>query len=462
MTQNEALAVLKTGANVFLTGEPGSGKTHTLRAYIRYLRNANIDVAVTASTGIAATHIGGVTIHSWSGIGIKKVVSDYDLDRIAANERVAKRIARTAVLVIDEISMLDAPTLASIDRVCQAIKQQTAPFGGLQVIFVGDFFQLPPVTRGQEESQFAFASVAWTAAHPLICYLAEQHRQEDSVFLDILSALRTNSITPEHCAQLDSRCDLGFDEGEAALTKLFSHNVDVDRMNQTELDKIEGDAKRFPMAHQGKEYLVATLKRGCLSPDLLQLKKGAVVMFTKNSPKGMFVNGTLGEVVGFDSSSRYPIIKTRVGRDVTAEPMDWTIQDNDKILARISQIPLRLAWAMTVHKSQGMSLDAAYIDLRSAFVAGQGYVALSRVRTLQGLYLAGYNSQALTVHPEVLSRDEDWRRESREVGSAFAKISPRELQTMHSNLIRAAGGKAGSSLTKKRQREGQPVRTSAM
>src|SRR5687768_4164635 len=150
MTQHQALDILKTGANVFLTGEPGSGKTHTIRQYIAYLKEAGVDMAVTASTGIAATHIGGFTIHSWSGIGIKKTLSPYDVDRLATNERLVKRIARTRVLIIDEVSMLDAGVLESVNTVCQAIKQSEEPFGGMQVVLVGDFFQLPPVSREGE------------------------------------------------------------------------------------------------------------------------------------------------------------------------------------------------------------------------------------------------------------------------------------------------------------------------
>src|SRR3990167_10648074 len=175
MTQDEALAILKTGLNVFLTGEPGSGKKHTINRYVEWLRERGIEPAVTASTGIAATHINGMTIHSWSGIGIKRDVSDYDIEVIQSREKTAKRIVGTKVLIVDEISMLDAATLESVDRVLRTLRRKPLmpeePFGGLQVIFVGDFFQLPPVTRRsrgeggsvskKEEAKFAFESHAW-------------------------------------------------------------------------------------------------------------------------------------------------------------------------------------------------------------------------------------------------------------------------------------------------------------
>ncbi len=440
MTQEEALNILKTGANVFLTGEPGSGKTHTINEYVAYLKAKHVAVAVTASTGIAATHIGGMTIHSWSGIGITKNISDYDADRISNTERIAKRMKKARVLIIDEISMLDGNTLASIDKVCRAVFGKAEAFGGLQIIFVGDFFQLPPISRvGDASSEFAFVSSAWAAARPVTCYLSEQHRQADGEFLELLSAIRANAITKEHRATLDNRNNILDDEGLHDITKLYSHNADVDAMNSYELAKLEHAPKTFHMKSTGPKNIVAQLQKGCLSPKELVLKEAAVVMFTKNSQAQGFVNGTLGEVTGFDGFTKYPIVQTKDGREITVEPMDWMIEDNGVAVARISQIPLRLAWAMTVHKSQGMSLDAAFVDLRSAFVEGQGYVALSRVRTLEGLFLAGYNERALTVHPSVLAYDELFRRSSESVASEFAALPETDIRHMHSNFLKVAG-----------------------
>lgn len=441
MTQKEALDILKTGANVFLTGEPGSGKTFVTNAYVRYLKQAGIEVAVTASTGIAATHLGGMTIHSWSGIGIKKFLSGWDLDRITTTERIAKRVERTKVLVIDEISMLDGATLECVDRVCQAIRRKPEPFGGMQVVFVGDFFQLPPIAREDEPPPvFAFAGAAWQAAQPMVCYLSEQYRQEDETFLAILAALRRNMISSDHRAHLEKRRHANAQSLAEDIPKLFSHNADVDRINSVALERIPGVAQGYEMESSGRKALVEQLKRGCLSPEKLFLKKGAVVMFTKNSPTGAFVNGTLGTVLDFDDTINYPIVKTRKGKTVETEPMDWTITERDRTLAKISQIPLRLAWAMTVHKSQGMSLDAAFIDLQSAFVPGQGYVALSRVRTLSGLYLSGWNETALTVHPDALASDEAFREQSAELQKAFANLPLGELTQTHHDFVTACGG----------------------
>ena len=176
MTQKEALSFLKIGANVFLTGEPGSGKTHTINEYVKYLRAHGIEPAITASTGIASTHIGGMTIHAWSGIGIKKFLSENDLDELCQRERLVSRVSKTKVLIIDEISMLDAQTLTAVDMACKALRRREEPFGGMQVVFVGDFFQLPPVNRtGQDVSVFAYLAPVWQEAEPivwsLICYV---------------------------------------------------------------------------------------------------------------------------------------------------------------------------------------------------------------------------------------------------------------------------------------------------
>ena len=441
MLQKEAIDILKTGASVFLTGEPGSGKTHVIREYIKYLQSAKINVAVTASTGIAATHLAGVTINSWSGIGIKKILSKNDLEYIVSNEYLVKRIIKTKVLIIDEVSMLDGSTLDSIERVCRAIKQSELPFGGMQTVLVGDFFQLPPVARqGEPPAKFAFDGQAYLKGKFLVCYLHEQFRQSDQDFLNVLSAVRKNAVTDEHLAHLDRRCvELDYEEA-TQLTRLYSHNLDVDSVNSEALKKIPGEAKIFKMETSGRSMLVEQIKRGCLSPETLVLKKSAVVMFTKNSPKGLFVNGTLCRVMEFNSFSGMPVVKTKEGKIIETEKMDWAIDDNGRVLARVSQIPLRLAWALTVHKSQGMSLDAAYIDLRSAFVAGQGYVALSRVRTLQGLFLCGYNKQALLVHPEVLLKDVDFRAQSEALSHEFSKLSADELEKMHRNYLHAIGG----------------------
>ncbi|MEK7554080.1 MAG: helix-turn-helix domain-containing protein [Patescibacteria group bacterium] len=447
MTQGEALTILKTGANVYLTGEPGSGKTHTINEFIGWLRASGIEPSVTAATGIAATHVGGMTLHSWSGIGIAEHLSRADVDRIASKEHVAKRISKAKVLIIEEISMLSATTFEMVDKVCREIRRSDKPFGGLTVILVGDFFQLPPVSRNKEV-KFAYTSPTWRELNLITCYLTEQYRQDDSDFLNVLSAIRSGEVEEMHHERLMTRSVVQEDLPPDA-PKLFSHNADVDRINADELAKLNGHAKKFHMSSKGKDSLVEGLKRGCLSPEVLELKEGAAVMFTKNSsPQGRFVNGTLGVVKGWGADG-LPIVKTKNGQKVFTEPMEWQLEEQGKVRASISQIPLRLAYAMTVHKSQGMSMDAAIMDLSKAFEYGQGYVALSRVRRLSGVYLTGLNQRALEVHPEILEKDRNFRAASEAARSTFAEMRKPEVEDMQKKFVKAMGGAIVESSTQK-------------
>jgi len=447
MTQEEALSILKLGVNVFLTGEPGSGKTHTINRYIQWLRERGVEPSVTASTGIAATHVGGMTIHSWSGIGIKKSLNDWDVEQISAREKTARRIIEAKVLIVDEISMLDAKTLASVDKVLRTLRRRTLmpeePFGGLQVIFVGDFFQLPPVSRG-EDVQFAFDSDAWREANPVICYLSEQHRQEDGKFLELLGAVRRGTVDSTHHEMLRSRMKK---ELKVGATRLHTHNAEADEINDESLAKVEGKTHVFHMTSHGARALVETLKQNCLSPETLTLKEGARVMFTRNNFDEGYVNGTLGEVVAFATNGN-PIVKTKAGQRIEAVQGEWSITDGPKILAQVKQIPLRLAWAITVHKSQGMSLDAAVIDLSRAFEFGQGYVALSRVRTLEGLFLEGFNDRALMLHPTITRQDAIFHAKSDAAQKRISTIPDDEKEVLEKNFLRAIGAREPAPIVK--------------
>ena len=447
MTQQQALAILKTGANVFLTGEPGAGKTHAINEYVGYLRRHGIQPAITASTGIAATHISGMTIHSWSGIGIRTKLDRYDLDRIASTERVVRRIENASVLIIDEISMLSAGTLSMVDAICRDVRRSPeAAFGGLQTIFVGDFFQLPPVTENRDDpsDQFAYQSQAWVVADPAVCYLTEQYRQDDEDFLTLLKAIRSNRYGAEHERHIVARKKT-LAEVADTIPRFFPHNAQVDKVNEEMLGKIEGKPKTFTMSATGPAALVESLKKGCLSPENLLLKTGAAVMFTKNNPKSGFVNGTLGIVKDFNSATNLPIVKMRNGRAIEVEPVDWSVQENGRVRAKITQLPLRLAWAITVHKSQGMSLDEAAMDLSAVFEYGQGYVALSRVRRLSGLHIFGWNERTFQVHPEILASDSDFRAASSVAETALSSMSSAELQRFHDDFAARCGGRAESA-----------------
>jgi len=450
MKQTEALRILQTGVNVFLTGEPGSGKTHTVNAYIEWLRSHAIEPAITASTGIAATHIHGMTIHSWSGIGIKDALSAVDLDAITSKEHVVKRIKKTSVLIIDEVSMLSANVLSMVDTVCREVRKKPEPFGGLQVVLVGDFFQLPPIAkRGGEPVAFAFQSDVWTKLNPLVCYLGEQHRHEDSKFHNVLASIRAQDVDPSTISTILSRETEGHELDED-IPRLFTHNVDVDRINEEKLGRLSTSSKVFHMEVSGAPPLIEALKRGCLSPERLVLKEGAVVMGTKNNPALGLLNGTLGVVIGFEKGTNFPIIERHDGVTITVSPAEWAVEEGGKARAKVSQIPLRLAWAITIHKSQGMSMDSAAIDLSRAFEYGQGYVALSRVRTLSGLHILGWSEQALLVHPLVAGSDEDQRAQSAVARETFDRLHDSgERDLLEERFIKASGGTIANVVVRK-------------
>ncbi|MBP7811687.1 MAG: AAA family ATPase [Candidatus Moranbacteria bacterium] len=457
MTQEEALAILRTGVHVFLTGEAGSGKTYTINAYTSYLREREVDFAVTASTGIAATHIHGMTIHAWSGIGISRSLNEDEVRAIVDNRYVAKRIKKAKVLIIDEISMLDASIFDMVERVCRAVRKGQLPFGGLQVVVVGDFFQLPPVVKEGEFSRFAFESETWQWLDFKVCYLTDQYRQEDDMFLELLSAMRSQSWSALHQRRLETRLIDAGEELPDEMTRLFSHNADVDCINRGELGKLDTKTYRFVMAERGPEKLVGALKRGCLSPEQLELKEGAAVMFTKNNQAEGFMNGTLGVVIGFEGGKHWPVVRTHAGDCIVVEPMEWMMMEGDTILAKITQLPLRLAWAMTIHKSQGVSLDAAVMDLSQAFEFGQGYVALSRVRRLSGVHLIGINERALEVHPRVVQEDRIFREVSKATLAQSRSLKPEEQERQEQNFILIVGGKR---IEKRKDKRSEEDRTS--
>ncbi len=450
MTQDTALSILKTGANVFLTGEPGAGKTYVINKYISWLEAAGVHVAVTASTGIAATHIGGMTIHAWSGVGTRDTLTKYDLDQIVGKEKLVKRIKKTHVLIIDEISMLDGKLLDMVDIITRTIRQSVEPFGGMQVVCVGDFFQLPPIARQGEIMRYAFESRAWEGLRPLVCYITEQFRQEDELLLSLLSSVRRGEIEEDHYTLLREQTEIAYPDIEP--TRLYTHNADVDAVNATKLAELGGASRTFKMSGRGNKVYQESLIRNCLSPGVLQLKEEAMVMCTKNNFEAGYVNGTLARVVGFDSYEGNPIIETADKKRITIEPVSWEVAEEGKILASIEQLPLRLAWAITVHKSQGMSLDAAEVDLSKSFVYGQGYVALSRVRSLRGLKVLGMNANALMVDPKIIAQNVRFLDESEAAEETFVAMDEKDLTEMHERFVRAGGGRLPTSADLQKER----------
>lgn len=437
MTQAQALEILKTGKNVFVTGPAGSGKTHLINTYIKYLREHAVDIGITASTGIAATHMGGMTIHSWAGIGIAATITQGDLEAMFDKSYLSKRFEKVRVLIIDEVSMLHHFRFDLVNKVLKAMKGKEKPFGGVQLVLCGDFFQLPPVSRmGEPATRFIYQADSWKEAGFTICYLSEQFRQKDDSVLSILNEIRRGDVSEGSRDLLQTRFNVRTSELEP--TRLFTHNADVDTLNETELDKLISDEETdYYMETKGRDALVATLKKSCLAPEVLRLKVGARVMCVKNNFEEGYVNGTLGIVVSC-KDNQDPKIRIGNGTIITIERASWKIEEDGKVKAELIQYPLRLAWAITVHKSQGMSLDAVEVDLSKSFEPGMGYVALSRVRTLEGLTIIGMNETAFAVHNEVLEFDAELQNLSDEAESDLLEMKPADLKKIQTDFILSA------------------------
>lgn len=438
--QKVALDILKLGHTVFLTGAAGAGKSYALREYISYLRKHGIRYAVTASTGIASTHIGGTTIHAWSGIGIKQRLTAYDLDAIEEKANVYKRWNDTQVLIIDEISMLHASFVDMLDKVAKHIRRNTKPFGGMQVVFTGDFFQLPPVVREGNEYEsadvYAFTSAAWKASKPVVCYLTEQFRQDDDELSNILNAIRSGEVEEDHYYSLQESAKKPHTDDHI---KLYTHNENVDLINKKAFDALAGDRHVYKMIAKGKGPILESLKNNCLADEILELKLGAKVICIKNDAERRYVNGSMGVVVDFEVDES-PVVELASGKRVTIKADTWRVEDDGKVRAEISQLPIKLAWAITVHKSQGMTLERAEIDLSRAFASGQGYVALSRLKSLDGLHLVGFNPQALQISEVVREADYTFRQKSEQAELAIEKYSDEDLGKLHEKFVTESGG----------------------
>lgn len=431
MTQEKALGILKLGHSVYLTGPAGSGKTFLLNKFVNYLRENNKGVGITASTGIAATHIGGITVHSWSGMGIKEKLSKDDIGKLLKKRYIKKRFENMGVLVIDEVSMLSNIQFDLLNKICQIFRGNFKPFGGMQIVCSGDFFQLPPIARDGREPGFITESEIWNNMGIKICYLEEQHRQEkEEKLYNLLNNIRGNKIKEAKRFLNGVFCGKNVVEP----VKLYTHNVDVDVINNLELSKIEEPAFGYNMQSRGNLKVVDILKNGCLAPERLVLKIGAKVMFIKNNFEEGYINGTVGKIIGFDSRN-IPIVEILSGRVIKPEPAIWTIEEDGFLKAEIKQLPLRLAWAITVHKSQGMNLDSAEIDLSKCFVEGMGYVALSRLRSLDGLKLLGVNEMAFRINKKVLEMDEELKEMSESTTKELKKLSFEERKKKEKEFL---------------------------
>lgn len=382
--------LINDGHNVLLTGMAGTGKSTLLRDLIDELGD---DVMVTASTGIAALNIGGSTVHRWSGMmlgpkrgeNLKVHLHELLRDQRRSVRAGFDRIRECRILVLDEVSMLSGVTLEFLDLLCRKVRRDDAPFGGIQIIATGDFLQLPPVRINPAEPyDWVFNTLPWLLADFKTVHLTKVHRQDEPEFLQALGEFRRGELSASSIKLLSSRVS-HFPDSD--IPRLFTHNVQVDKWNDYRLACIESEEIVFVARTNGPEHQVEFLKKNLLTPARLVLKPGAKVMFTVNQPDAGFVNGQTGTVV---ECSHNHIGVESAGRLINVQTYEWRFDPRDKNSATFTQMPLRLAWSCTIHKAQGLTLDAAFIDVRAAREPGQAYVAVSRVRSLAGLHLKAW------------------------------------------------------------------------
>ncbi|MGB3750431.1 MAG: AAA family ATPase [Arcobacteraceae bacterium] len=453
--QNTALNILKTGKNVFLTGSAGTGKTYILNGYILYLKSRKIYPSIVAPTGIAASHLQGQTIHSYFSLGIRNEIDDTFVANLLEKKYLQMRFSKLSVLIIDEISMVSPFIFSAMDTILKAFKKNNKPFGGVQVILSGDFFQLPPISRNHTDKRFAWQSPAWKELDLQTCYLEKKFRQNDDVLISILDEIRSGNISSNTYDALNSRINVSLDTAFKP-TKLYTHNLDVDKINNTELDKLDAQEHNFLYSSEGAKSNIEKIFKSSMVQENMTLKKDAVVMFIKNNSEKGYVNGTTGIVIDFSKEDKLPIVKLSNGYTVKVPLEDWSLEnDKGSITAKVSQLPLKLAWAITIHKSQGMTLDSAQIDLSKTFEVGQGYVALSRIKNIEGLELIGFNDKALMVDPLILSIDDRIKKASLKSIDKISAFSSEELEKLFVSHIKSLGG---STNTNEIQKEKQKLK----
>ncbi|RXK41952.1 hypothetical protein M231_00673 [Tremella mesenterica] len=456
--------VVAEGKNIFFTGSAGTGKSVLLREIIKSLRKKYVTtpdaVAIAASTGIAACNIGGVTLHSFGGVGLAVDKPDVLLQKLRMNKKAAARWQRTKVLIVDEISMVDGDLFDRFCKLGQMIRKNQKPWGGIQVIVTGDFFQLPPVTKNNQQPKFCFEAVTWDETISMSVNLTKVFRQKDQRFVDMLNEMRFGRLTPESIKAFQSLSrQVKYDDG-IEPTELFPRREDVDRSNAHRLEALLTDGYTYAASDTGT--ITDPIQRqkvlsNFLAVEQLSLRVDAQVMLIKNMDETL-VNGSMGKVIGFchkqlyftDTAGRWlpdgpdgddmdetireklektrklveskiagapnPVVQFKVPgggmRDVLVEMDQFKVElPNGEVQASRTQLPLILAWAMSIHKSQGQTLDRVKVNLGKVFEKGQAYVALSRATSLEGLEVIGFNASKVMAHQKVAV----WSRKLRDL-----------------------------------------------
>ncbi|CAG8655194.1 5887_t:CDS:1, partial [Acaulospora colombiana] len=415
--------VLNSRDSLFFTGSAGSGKSMLLQKIIAALKKklGSDSVAVTAPTGVAAINIGGNTLHWFAGIGKGDEKEDALIKKVKRNITAKMRWTRVEALIIDEISMLDGVLFDKLESIARNVRNSTLPFGGIQVIVTGDFFQLPPISDGNNAVKFCFEANSWGKCIKHTIQLTQVFRQKEMELITILNDMRVGKVTPSS-SELIKRleCEPDYPDDGILPTELFPRNVEVNNANLAQLAKIKHKSYSFYAKDWQPDRFgqLDKLDKNCLAPKVLTLKKDAQVMLIKNLNKDL-VNGSRGVVIGYQSNSTEqqflngedeglpvtdiePIVKFDNGHVIVVKEAEWTLNGmGDTILARRHQIPLILAWAISIHKSQGQTLARVKVDLTRVFEKGQAYVALSRAISIKAIQVVGFNDRKVMVHEKV-------------------------------------------------------------
>lgn len=396
--QSLALDLLKRGKNVLVTGPGGSGKSMLVTVAVRDFVARRKKVGVTSTTGQSANLIGGCTLHSFLGISLGDMPSDLLVQKIQRNSRKKKNWCETDLLIVDEVSMLDPVLFSKLNCIAKNLRRDTRPFGGMQLMLSGDFYQLPVV----KSERFVFEADCWKECIEETVVLTSVKRQEDSEFREMLNRLRVGRVTSDdvHALKLLGKkreCDM-----TVKPTKLFCNNAEADAVNARELDALDADVYVYHVQVYKTPNTPARFdpSKKCNAPETLKLCAGADVLLLCNlDQENGLVNGSRGTVVSFNDR-QLPVVAfpNRVTR--TIDYNIWEIKEDGIVVASVSQVPLRLAYAITIHKSQGMTLESAMIDLARVFEYGQAYVALSRVKTAKNLIVRNVTRESFKVHPK--------------------------------------------------------------
>lgn len=405
--QEEAYSYMARGENIFITGAGGVGKSALIKMFMKIYQNSK-QIVLTSTTGTSALLINGTTIHSYLGIGYGNSSVEALIDKISGWGWLHKRWLSLDCLIIDEISMLDPDLFDKLEEIARRVRRSDKPFGGIQLVLSGDFCQLPCVGT----DKFCFEAKSWDKCIKRTVYLNEIIRQSDKTFQEVLNKVRLGIVDKQVKKILNARIGVKLSNDYGIKpTKLYSKNCDVDRVNDEELDILAKDGRQFyeyvmdTVVYSGisnKSVTKEKFYKNCTAPEVLQLCVGAQVMLLKNlDMQNGLANGSRGVLTGFVGDM--PVVRFLNGVERVIDYDTWEVTENDKKILQARQVPLKVAYAISIHRSQGCSLDYAEIDLSGVFEYGQGYVALSRVKSLEGMSIIDIYYEYIQAHPEAVA-----------------------------------------------------------